>query len=206
MIKLCGKTIAIFLKHFDQYKRKISLWWLEKNIVVLLHKRDSKNLIKDYWLSLFSVKILKNLYLIHFSNILYKTSSSLSVSLASFYAIRLLLNSCQLHMKSENDLTVIRHTRVTFLDISKVFDKVWHKCSIFKIKSYYIDATLLKLMESYFNSSSTKGCFKWSNFFVKKYTDWSSTGFCVGTSSILIDITELPNGIKSIFKIFADDT
>ena len=206
MIKLCGKTIAIFLKHFDQYKRKISFWWLEKNIVVLLHKRDSKNLIKDYWLSLFSVKILKNLYLIHFSNILYKTSYSLSVSLASFQTIRLLLNSCQLHMKSENDLTVICHTRATFLDISKVFDKVWHNCSIFKINFYCIDASLLKLMKSYFNSSSTKGCFKWLNFFVKKYTGWSFTGFCVGTSSILNDITELPNGIKSIFKILADDT
>ena len=178
---------------------------MEKNIVVLLHKRDSKNLIKDYRLSLFSVKILKNLYLIHFSNILYKTSYSLSVSLASFQTIRLLLNSCQLHMKSENDLTVIRHTRATFLDISKVFDKVWHKCSIFKIKFYCIDASLLKLMKSYFNSSSTKGCFKWLNFFVKRYTGWSFTGFCVGTSSILIDITELPNGTKSIFKILADD-
>ena len=38
-----------------------------------------------------------------------------------------------------------------------------------------------------------------------KYTSWSSTGLCVGTSSISNLPNDLPNGIKLICKIFADD-
>ena len=36
-----------------------------------------------------------------------------------------------------------------FLDISKVFDKVWHDGLIFKLQAYGIDGKLLKLLKSY---------------------------------------------------------
>ena len=39
-----------------------------------------------------------------------------------------------------------------------------------------------------------------------KYTSCKSTELCVGTSSISNLPNDLPNGIKSICKIFADDT
>ena len=39
--------------------------------------------------------------------------------------------------------------RVTFLDISKAFDKVWHEGLIFKLKSYGPEGNLLKLLENY---------------------------------------------------------
>ena len=39
--------------------------------------------------------------------------------------------------------------RATFLDVSKAFDKVWLKGLIFKLKSYDVDGSLLKLMENY---------------------------------------------------------
>ena len=39
--------------------------------------------------------------------------------------------------------------RVTFLDISKAFDKVWHEGLIFKLKSYGAEGNLLKLLENY---------------------------------------------------------
>ena len=35
------------------------------------------------------------------------------------------------------------------LDMSKVFDKVWHKGLLFKLKTYGIDGDLLKLLENY---------------------------------------------------------
>ena len=37
--------------------------------------------------------------------------------------------------------------RGTFVDISKVFDKVWHECFIFKLKTYEIDSDLLKIID-----------------------------------------------------------
>ena len=41
------------------------------------------------------------------------------------------------------------HIRGTFLDISKAFDEVLHKDLIFKLKSYRVDGSLLKLMVNY---------------------------------------------------------
>ena len=39
--------------------------------------------------------------------------------------------------------------RGTFLDISKAFDKVWHKGLIFKLKTYRVEGNLIKLLENY---------------------------------------------------------
>ena len=39
--------------------------------------------------------------------------------------------------------------RGVFLDISKVFDKVWHKGLLYKIKSYEVEGELLSLLECY---------------------------------------------------------
>ena len=39
--------------------------------------------------------------------------------------------------------------RGIFLDISKAFDKVWHKGLIYKLKSYGISGNLLKLIKNY---------------------------------------------------------
>ena len=39
--------------------------------------------------------------------------------------------------------------RGNFLDISKVFDKIWRNSFTFKLKSYGVDGSLLKLMEIY---------------------------------------------------------
>ena len=39
--------------------------------------------------------------------------------------------------------------RGTFVDISKAFDKVWHKGLIFKLKTYGVQSNLLMLLENY---------------------------------------------------------
>ena len=58
----------------------------------------------------------------------------------------------------------------TSLDISKAFDKVWNTGSIFKLKLYDVDDTLLiKINGKLINRSSTKSYFKRSIFFVEKY-------------------------------------
>ena len=78
-------------------------------------------------------------------------NNSLSVNLASFQAINVLLNSCKLRMKCTKAVIAIREIqdiRGTFIGISKAFDKVWHKGLISKLKSYGVDDSLSKLIEN----------------------------------------------------------
>ena len=46
----------------------------------------------------------------------------------------------------DNNPTV--DVRGVFLDISKVFDKVWHDGLIFKLKSYSVEGELLSLLKN----------------------------------------------------------
>ena len=53
------------------------------------------------------------------------------------------------------------HTKVRaiFLDISKVFDEVWHQGLLFKLKSYGIEANLFRLLENYLHSQKQRVIF-----------------------------------------------
>ena len=44
-------------------------------------------------------------------------------------------------------------TRALFLDLSKAFDKVWHKGLIFKLKQNYVQRNLLDLLENYISDN-----------------------------------------------------
>ena len=48
--------------------------------------------------------------------------------------------------------------RGNFLDISKVFDKVWHNGLLYKLESFGISGNLLKLFHSYLNNRQQKNC------------------------------------------------
>ena len=54
-------------------------------------------------------------------------------------------------------------TRGVFLDISKAFDRVWHKGLLFKLKRIGIDGPLCLLLENYLkNRKQSRGGFRLS--------------------------------------------
>ena len=84
---------------------------------------------------------------------------------------------------------------MTFFDISKAFDKVWHRGLIFKLKSYGVEGTLLKLMENYLTGGHQMVVLNGSTSLWKNILAGVPLGSVLGPLLFLIYINDLPNGL-----------
>ena len=93
-----------------------------------------------------------------------------------------------------------------FLDISKVFDKFWHKGFIHKLEQNAIGGPLLKVLTDFFKS--------WKQRVVLngQHSSWSDVlagfpqGSILGPLLFLIYINDSSDGLQCNPKLFADDT
>ena len=93
--------------------------------------------------------------------------------------------------------------RAIFCDISKAFDRVWHKGLLFKLESVGIGGSLLNCLILTIES-------KW---FVLPGTSssWASViagvpqGSILGPLLFLVYINDIVEGINSTIRLFADD-
>ena len=96
--------------------------------------------------------------------------------------------------------------RVVFCDISKAFDRVWHKGLLFKLKQYAISGNLLVWFERYLSGRSHWVVLSGSN------SEWKTINAGVPQSSLLgpllflLLINDIVTDIKASIKLFADDT
>ena len=96
--------------------------------------------------------------------------------------------------------------RGIFLDISKAFDKVWHDVLLFKLKTYGVEGDLLLLLKNYLKNRKQRVVLNGQT------SEWTKSNSRVPRGSVLepllflIYINDLPDGITSMCKIFADDT
>ena len=93
-----------------------------------------------------------------------------------------------------------------FCDISKAFDRVWHKCLIKKIEGYGITGNLLRWLENYIsnryqrviirNCLSEKGNLKGG----------VPEGSVLGPLLFLLYINDIADNTQSFSRLFSDDT
>ena len=79
---------------------------------------------------------------------------------------QLLSNTHEIHKSFDDGLDV----RDVFLDISKAFDKVWHKDLEYKLKQNGISGNLLDTITD-FKLQETKSPFKWHGYLKDRYLD-----------------------------------
>ena len=96
--------------------------------------------------------------------------------------------------------------RAVFLDIPKVFDKIWLPGLIFKIKSFGISGDLLELIKNFLSNRFQRVVLNGHTSEWEKNNAGVPQGSILGPQFFLIYINDLADGISSIVKLFADDT
>ena len=94
-----------------------------------------------------------------------------------------------------------------FLDVSKAFNKVWHKGLLFKLKFYVVESQLPSLLECYLSKREQRVVLNGqTSSDWRKINSGGLQGSVVGPFLFLVYINDIPDGITSICKIVADDT
>ena len=213
MIKLCEKSITIPLKLIFEESLKCGVFpeiWKKANVVPV-HKKEDKTLVKNYRpISLLPIfgkifeRVIYNSIFNYFNgNKLFTPSQS--GFLPGDSCIAQLLSIIH-EIQTAFDENPAGDVRGIFLDISKAFDKVWHEGLLYKLKTYGIDGQLLSLLENYLKNREQRVVLNGQTSEWRKIKSGVPQGSVLGPLLFLIYINDLPDGISSICKIFADDT
>ena len=92
--------------------------------------------------------------------------------------------------------------RGVFLDISKAFDNVWHKGLIYKLQENGIFGELLNIIVDFLSNRKQRVVLNGQS------SNWVDVkaGVPQGSILFLIYINDLPEGLITNAKVFADDT
>ncbi|MEO0684333.1 MAG: reverse transcriptase family protein, partial [Cyanobacteria bacterium J06649_11] len=213
MIKICDFSLVKPLMNIFRYSlasNKFPDCWKKANVVPVFKKGD-KTIIKNYRpVSLLPVfgKIFEKCIFDSIYN--YMESNSLFSACQSGFrkgdsCISQLLSITHDIFKGF-DVSPSLDTRGIFLDISKAFDRVWHSGLIFKLKSHGISGPLLFLLEDFFRGRFQRVVLNGQSSDWMEISAGVPQGSILGPLFFLIYINDLPEGLVSRAKIFADDT
>ena len=96
--------------------------------------------------------------------------------------------------------------RGVFLDISKAFDNVWHKGLIYKLQENGISGELLNIIVDFLNNRKQRVVLNGQSSNWVDVKAGVPQGSIMGPLLFLIYINDLPEGLITNAKLFADDT
>ena len=104
------------------------------------------------------------------------------------------------------DVNPSQEVRGLFLDISKAFDRVWHEGLLYKVKNFGIEGKLFELIESFLSNRSQRVTINGQSSNWLPIKAGVPQGSILGPLLFLCFINDLPEGLNSNVKLFADDT
>ena len=99
-----------------------------------------------------------------------------------------------------------KEVRVVFCDISKAFDRVWHRGLIQKLYNIGIRGNLLTWFQNYLSNRQQRVVLHNTNSDWKPISAGVPQGSILGPLLFLIYINDIVNDISSAIRLFADDT
>jgi hypothetical protein len=102
----------------------------------------------------------------------------------------------------DNGLT----TQAVFLDITKAFDRVWHRGLLFKLESVGIIGPMLDWCRDYLSNRKQAVVIRGEKSEFKSILSGVPQGSVLGPLLFLIYINDIVENIESDIKLFADDT
>jgi hypothetical protein len=182
--------------------------WKKANVLPLF-KKDDAGLVENYrpvsLLScvskLFERIMFKNIFnFIQENNIISPRQSGFTPGDSTVYQLTHLYHLFSEALNNKKDV------RVTFCDITKAFDRVWHTGLLFKLEKIGIVGQLQQWFKSYLNNRQQKVIIEGFS------SDWGHVnagvpqGSVLGPLLFLIYINDICDDLESEVRLFADDT
>ena len=96
--------------------------------------------------------------------------------------------------------------QLIFLDISKAFDKVWHKGLIFKLRQIGVEGSLLSFLENYLDNRKQRVVVNDKHSSYQCINAGVPHGSVLGPLLFLLYINDIANHLTSKATLYADDT
>ncbi|PJE78143.1 hypothetical protein CI610_02928 [invertebrate metagenome] len=182
--------------------------WKTAKVMPLFKKGDRHSISNYRPISLLSTVgkvlervIFKHLYNYFFENALfYRFQAGFMPGNSAVYQLIEIYHNICLNLEEK------KHTCMIFCDISKAFDRVWHKGLLTKLKSYGISGNLLSWIENYLSNRQQKVYINSTSSDVGMIMAGVPQGSILGPLLFLIYINDIADELESTARLFADDT
>ena len=184
-----------------------SLW--KSGRVMPLYKKGSNELPSNYRpISLLSCVgkideriVFKHMYnFFHANNLIYNNQSGFLPGHSTVYQL------LDIYHQITQSIDAKQHTCVVFCDVSKAFDRVWHKGLLFKLRQHGISGKLIEWISHYLSNRKQNVFIGSSMSAPKVISAGVPQGTVLGPLFFLIYINDIAESLLSIVRLFADDT
>ena len=182
--------------------------WKVANVVPVFKKADPKKVENYRPLSLLSIigKVFEKCVYKHLHNFI--VANNIITPHQSGFTIGDSTVNQLLYLSNEfsKALDDGKEIRVVFFDISKAFDRVWHKGLIYKLQNIGITGSLLLWIENYLFSRKQKVLLNGKESVILSINAGVPQGSILGPLFFLIFINDIVAEVGCSIKLFADDT